>query len=266
MVLEATVFASVKEMTAGDMKEQSRNLAENLYDENGRRVNGLQRENVADMGSGNVFSYGKGGGPMEFSTPKTPANNFDSMQMAFIDIVGMAMDVPPEVILSKYSTSYTAHKGAFNDFIKLYMFDRQSFNDNVNYYVILELAKYFFLNGIIEPLHPAFFTNAIIQRAVLSGFWMGPVPGHINPNQEVSALISARDNALITPADATYTYGQGGEFEDFIEEWGQQMKEWKDKSPEEKVETVIGEQEEIDSMTDDDNENGDDDQNNGGQE
>ena len=253
-VLEASVFASVKEDTPGGAREQMRTLAEGLTDENGNAVNAtsadttLTNENVTNVGAGNVFSYGRDGGPMEFSTPKTPADNFDKMQLAYIDMIGMATDIPPECVYSKYSTSYTAHKGAFNDFIKSYTLDRSLFIDNTNYYVILELAKYFFMNNIIEMPHPAFFTNAIIQRAALGGFWMGPVPGHINPDQEVNALITARDNALITPADATYSYGQGGEFEDFIEEWGEQMDEWKGKNIEEKEQIIQNEMEEIEDQ------------------
>lgn len=267
-VLEATVFASVKESNAGDMRNQVRELAKGMRDENGNRVSSadtrMQNENIADIGGGNVLSYGPDSGPMEFTTPKTPADNFDKMQTAFIDIVGMATDTPPEFVMRKYSTSYTARMGAANDFEKSYMFDRSSFVDNVNYIVILELAKYFFMNGMIEMLHPAFLKNAIIQRAVLGGFWMGPVPGYINPKQEVEAVILARDNALITPADAAYTYGQGGEFEDFVEEWGQQMAEWKDKSPQQKAEIMTEEVTNINESEADDSE--DDSENEGDQE
>lgn len=245
-VLEATVFASAKENVPGSLREQAAYMQDKLLDENGNRTNPsssttLTRENVTELGSGNVFS----GGAVEFTTPKTPADNFDKMQTAFIDIVGMATDTPPEFVMRKYSTSYTARMGASNDFEKSYMFDRASFVDNVNYIVILELAKYFFMNGIIEMLHPAFFNNAIIQRAVLGGFWMGPVPGFINPKQEVDALVIARDNGFITPADAAYSYGQGGEFEDFIEEWGLQMEKWKSKSPDQQKKDMAEEVDEI---------------------
>jgi hypothetical protein len=245
-VLEATMFASVKDST-GDVYQQVDELHETLYNEDGMQVNSetMTSKNVANLGSGNIISYTKGGGPVEFSDLKTPSSNFDKMHKAYIEMVGMGTDVPPECVLSSYPTSFTAHKGAINDFKKSYEKKRNTYVNTVNYSVIKELAKYFFMSGLIEMPHPAFFNNAIIQQATLAGIWMGPVPGHINPQQEVTALISARDNALITPADAAAQYGHGGEFEDFIEEWEEQMAMWKSKPKEEQQEAVVEELEEM---------------------
>jgi hypothetical protein len=83
-----------------------------------------------------------------------------------------------------------------------------------------------------------FFTNPIVREATLNGNWLGPIPGHINPVQEVNALVTAKDNAFITPADATMNYS-ATEWDAQIEEWQQQMDEWRSRAPEKKN-SVIG--------------------------
>jgi hypothetical protein len=95
-----------------------------------------------------------------------------------------------------------------------------------------------------------FFTNPITQMATLAGNWLGPVPGHINPLQEINALVAAKDNALTTPADAAAQYGSG-EYEDFIEEWQQQMEQFRKMSPEAQAAAMGTQEEKINSEDND---------------
>ena len=176
-------------------------------------------------------------GDFQFADLKTPSNNFDKLQTAYIDCVGMATDTPPEVVMSKYSTSFTAHKGALNDFIKSYTQKRFNYIRNVNKPVIREIAKWLFMENLIEMPNPKFFTDPIIQEATLAGIWLGPVPGHINPLQEVGALVQAKDNGLLTPADAMWQYG-GGDYDDTIEEWFQQQSKFYEMSPEKQAQAL----------------------------
>jgi capsid protein len=243
-VLEATIFASVKEQNAGDTNLQMEALHDALYNENGNKANTLERENVYDIGAGNILSYGKNAGPIEFSDLKTPSGNFDKMQAAYIDMVGMATDVPPEYVLSKYNTSYTAHKGAGNDFIRSYMQKRNRFNYNVDRPVIRELAKYFFMAGLIEMPNPKFFTSAIIQEATIAGKFIGPVPGHINPLQEVNANVKAVDNAFELRSDIAAQYGN--EWDNAIEEWQIEEDEFRKKKPQIQAQIIGQEMDEAD--------------------
>ena len=68
----------------------------------------------------------------------------------------MALDIPPEVLMSNYSTSFTAHKGALNDFVKSYTLKRHNFQRTVCYPVMLEIAKYLWRrNKIISRKMPS---------------------------------------------------------------------------------------------------------------
>lgn len=229
-----TLILGTTESESDDPVKQMNQLADSiLNDSETGRSNGAGYDitNATNVGAGNILNFRKGG--IKFTDMKTPSNNFDKMQAAYIDYVGMATDVPPECVLSRYSTSYTAHKGALNDFIQAYMQKRRGFIQNVNNSVVLEIAKYLFYEKLIEMPHREFFSSPIIQLATIAGNWLGPVPGHINPLQEVNAKALEVTNAFRTRADAAADYGN--EYDNMIEEWTQQEREWRAASPEQKA-------------------------------
>jgi len=238
-VMESTMFG-VSKSDNTDKRLQALQIAEEARGIDGISANpgnGLSAlANTASMPTGAVFQLDSKG-DFQFTDLKTPSNNFDKLQTAYIECVGMAMDTPPEVLMSKYSTSFTAHKGALNDFVKFYTQKRFNFIRNVNKPVIREIAKWLFMENLIEMPNKEFFNNPIIQEATLAGIWLGPVPGHINPLQEVNALVSAKDNAFITPADAAAQYGNR-DWDDQIEEWQQQMEEFQKMSPEKQAQAL----------------------------
>lgn len=200
---------------------------------------------VADMkqlSAGNMFSFNSGES-IQFTDLKTPSNNFDKMQEAYIALAGMSTDTPPEVLKSMYSTSFTAHKGALNDFVKFYMAKRNTMIRTTCNVVVRELAKHIFLTGRMKMPHPAFFTDPIIQLATLSGNWLGPVPGHINPKVEVEAKALEVSNGFRTRADAAADYGN--EWENQIEEWQQQEKEWQEMSQDKQAKVMQETEEEL---------------------
>ncbi len=247
-VLESIILGNTTgSPNADEAQRQAEFLANAQKGENNAQDTALTNiANSKDLGVGNILSL-SGGGTVDFTVLQTPGNNFDKLQSAYLDIVGMATDTPPEVVAGKYSTSYTAHKGAFNDFIKSYMAKRNSFIKSVCHVVVREVAKYLFMEGLIEMPAPGFFDNPIIQEATIAGNYLGPVPGHINPLQEVNAKVIAKDNAFMLPGDAAAEYGN--EWDNMIEEWGNQMSEWADKSPAQQAAAV---QDDLDNMDDDD--------------
>jgi capsid protein len=171
----------------------------------------------------------------EFHDIKTPSNTFGAFKDWIVNYIGAATGTPPEVILSKYSTSYTAHRGALNDFQKSYMNKRRVFERIVMYPVIKEIAKEAILSGTIEA--PGFFEGSpIIQRAYLQGMTLGPVPGTINPLQEVNANEKAVDAAFLLRSDVAALYGN--EWDNMIEEWAEEQEDYINKSPEKRAEII----------------------------
>lgn len=261
LVME-TIMLGVSNDDSGEdtLYDQSSTLADSVKNEDNSTPASTISEDasVRNMTGGNILSY-KGKGKIEFSDLKTPSNNFDKVQNAYIEMVGMAMDVPPEVILSKYSTSYTAHKGAFNDFIKSFMFYRSRFANNINKIVVREIAKYLFIEKLIEMPNIGFFDNAIIQEATIAGNWLGTVPGHINPAQEVQAKKMSVEEGFDLRSNIAKENGH--EWDNFIEEWQQEQEEWQKGALEKKASTL---QKEITQQDEEDESNTQDDNNNQG--
>lgn len=185
------------------------------------------------LGSGNMFQFSTGE-KMNFSELKTPNNTFKDFKGVIIEYIGMATGTPAEVIMSKYNTSYTAHRGAFNDFIKSYTRRRKHFERTVMMPVITEIAKDAILKGFIQA--PGFFDNPMTQSAYLQGMFLGPVPGAINPLQEVNADIRRVDNAFMLRSDIASQYGN--EWDNFITEWADEQAEFVKSSPEKQAEIV----------------------------
>lgn len=278
--IEATILG-VEKSDNGDIAEQMRRLADDMKrtstDPDGATTTTasaamLNRGNIKDIGSGNLLST-QVNGDFEFLDMKTPSNNFDKLQNAYYELVGMGTDTPPECVKSIYSTSYTAHKGAFNDFIKSYMRERFGFIRIVVNPVILELAKFFIVSGLLPIPNDRFFIDPIIQVAAISGKFLGPVPGHINPFQEVNALEKAVKNAFQLRSDGAALYGN--EYDNMIEEWQQQEERYNKQSLEEQSrqleEQIKSDMEnqnnnQNDNNDDNNNDNNDQNNNNGGQE
>lgn len=231
-VVMETIMLGYTESEKDDPYRQMTSLADSMKNELGTSDASVTSEVAAkDLAPGNILSFNKGG--LKFTDLKAPSNNFDKMQTAYIDLIGMATDTPPEVVLSKYSTSYTAHKGALNDFIKAYTLKRQVFANSVNTVVVREVAKWLFMEGLIEMPHPDFFRSPIIQAATIAGKWLGPVPGHINPAQEVTAISDAVTNGFMLRSDGAAYYGN--EWDNMIEEWNQEEEQWGGKSKNEQA-------------------------------
>jgi capsid protein len=97
-----SIMMGVTSNTESSIGSQIDAMAETVRDEDGYRpASGLQTSATASqLNPGNIFQL-QGKGELKFTDLKTPSNNFDKLQNAYIDIVGMATDTPPEVVLSK---------------------------------------------------------------------------------------------------------------------------------------------------------------------
>lgn len=163
---------------------------------------------------GSVFNF-KSGGKITPLDKKTPGATFGQFKEWMLNYVGMATGTPPEVIISKYSTSYTAHKGALNDFSRSFLSKREAFIDSVCYPALREIAISLLLRGEVDM--PGFFESERMQRAWLDGVWLGPSLGTINPAQEVSARKTAVEAGFSLRGDEAYSVSGATDYEAFTE-------------------------------------------------
>jgi capsid protein len=173
---------------------------------------------------------------MTFNDMKAPGNNFGIANEWAVNMFGMATAIPPEVIMGKYSTSYTAHRGAFNDFWQIVMNDRNDYTDGVENPVNLEYLKHFVVTGQIEVI-PEFWTDYKVQMAYLEGTFLGPVPGHINPLQEVKANAESVKQGFTLRSNIAAQ--QGNDFWNQIDLWEKEQTRWMEASPDYKEKVLL---------------------------
>jgi capsid protein len=222
---DATLSTAIAEsmfvgFTDSDDPVSDRALLDNLADQTIKKKGVIasmleQIGNVNKLGAGNMLNFK--GGKMVTLDKKTPASTFTGFKDLMLSYVGMASGTPPEVIASKYSTSYTAHKGALNDFKQSFLKKREHFIDTICYPVLREIATNLILRGEISA--PGFFESDRIQRAWLDGNWLGPSLGSINPAQEINAMVAAVKEGIMSRSQAAYEISSITDYEAFCSRW-----------------------------------------------
>ena len=240
--LDATVQRAVLEsIMMGYSNTDTTNIATQIKNqaESASRKKGIARSaweritGTRNLGAGNIYQL-KTGESINFTDLKTPSNNFGPFNEWLIKFVAMATDTTPGIIMSNYPTSYSSHRGEFNDFWKMVQLKRRIFEDKVARVVVRELAKKLILDGTISA--PGFFDSQLNQEAWLAGSFLGPVPGHINPRQEVEAHRISVEQSFQTRADIASLYGN--EWDNMIDEWGEQEAKWAGLSDDNQAEII----------------------------
>ncbi len=222
-VMEATMLLIFKG-TGTDLAKQAKDLAEANKKSKGGTVSDFFKsiKNYAKMGPGNAYQI-QASEDIEIPDMKTPANTYKDFKDSILNYVGMGTGTPPEVITSKYTSTFTAHKGALNDFIKSYMTKRRSFERNVMDVVVREIAKDAILQGFIDA--PGFFDGGwMVQQAYLNGMYLGPIPGHINPLVEVKAQAEIVKQAFGLRSDFAAQYGH--DWDNMITEYAEEAEQY----------------------------------------
>jgi capsid protein len=196
--------------------------------------------NAAKLGTGNVLNINTGGKVTPLDK-KTPSGTYPAFKEWRLKQFGMGANTPPEVLLSEYSTSYTAHRGALNDFLKTIYWEREEFIRVWGKAAVKELATELILDRAIDA--PAFFSGGpMIQEAYLKGIHLGPVPGTINPLQEINAKEKSVNNMFSLRGDEMFNLS-GSDYEDVLAEWQLQEQLFRSMSKEKKAK-IIAEQDE----------------------
>lgn len=134
------------------------------------------------------------GEKVETVTPGRPSPNFDPFFQAFLRQIGMGLEIPFEVLIKHFQSSYSAARGALVEAWKFYMVRRswliQSFCQPV-YEAWLEEAV---ASGRIDA--PGFFADPAVRRAYCGAQWHGDVMPQLDPEKEVNASKARIDARL----------------------------------------------------------------------
>lgn len=156
--------------------------------------------NEYEMGPGqiNVMNPGES---IELADPKRPASGFDGFVHSISVQIGSALEIPSELVLKEFNSSYSASRAALLEAWKSFRMYRNWFtSDFCNPVYKLWLSEAVALGRIKAP---GFFADPMIQKAWLGAEWVGPSQGQLDPVKEITAEIMAIGEGFTTNEDAT---------------------------------------------------------------
>ncbi|KRB73451.1 phage portal protein [Noviherbaspirillum sp. Root189] len=125
------------------------------------------------------------GESIESSNPGRPNAQFDPFWTAIVRQIGMALEMPFEVLTMHFQSSYSAARAAMLMAWKAFRARR----DNWATYLCQPVYELWLTDEIAEGRirAPGFFANEVVRAAWCGALWTGDGPGSIDPVKEVDA-------------------------------------------------------------------------------
>jgi len=136
-----------------------------------------------------------------FADPKHPNTGYDAFTNAMFKQIGAALEIPPEVLLKMFSTSYSAARGALNEFWRTCTMHRDWFSDDFCKPIYEEWFAEAVGLGRIDA--PGFFSDPVYRKAYTGSTWNGPARTNLNPVQEVEAATKRVEAGFSTAQEET---------------------------------------------------------------
>lgn len=149
------------------------------------------------------------GEKVAFADPKHPNTGYDAFTSAMIRQIGAALEIPPEVLFKQFVSSYSAARGALNEFWRTCAMQRDWFTDDFCTPIYQEWFSEAVARGRVFA--PGYFDDPIIKKAFTQCDWNGPARTNLNPSQEVDAAIKRVDAGFSTAQEETATM-TGGDY------------------------------------------------------
>ena len=153
-----------------------------------------------ELGPGAIIDLNPGE-EVQFADPKHPNTGYDDFTNATIRLIGAGLEIPPEVMMKQFTTSYSAARGALNEFWRTCSMQRDWFTDDFCQPVYEEWFAEAVARGRIHA--PGFFTDPARRKAYTACAWNGPARTNLNPVQEVDAAIKRVEAGFSTAQEET---------------------------------------------------------------
>ncbi|TPN79971.1 phage portal protein [Mesorhizobium sp. B1-1-2] len=173
----------------------------------------LGKEEI-ELGSGAVIDLAEGE-DVTFANPLRPNPQFDAFVTAFLRQIGVALELPFELLIKHFTASYSASRAAlemaYHSFRRRRTWLVRNFCQVVYEWVMEEAI----LLGRIKA--PGFFDDPLLRAAWLNATWTGPVRISLDPLKDANADEKDRKNGFKT-SQQIMTERTGGDFEDKTEQ------------------------------------------------
>ena len=151
--------------------------------------------NEYEMGAGTINMLAPGE-DIKMAAPSHPNNGFEAFMRAMCEQVGAALEIPADLLLMSFNSSYSASRAALLEAWKGFRMRREWLTDDFCKPVYEIWLTEAVARGRITA--PGFLTDPAIRQAYLKSEWIGPSQGQLDPTKEEAAAISAIDNGLST--------------------------------------------------------------------
>ena len=198
------VFLKMDPTAFGDLFDDA---GKNTYMEQASKWNGSYPDATLG-GPGKVVNLLPGEEVIE-SNPGRPNSEFDPFVNAILTQIGMELGLPVEVMLKKFTSSYSAARASMLDAWRLFKVRREflcSYFCNPVYsdWLAREIAA-----GKIEA--KGFFEDDLLRAYWENADWIGDSQGAIDPMKEVAAAQQRVDMGISTIENESIAF-DGGEF------------------------------------------------------
>lgn len=136
------------------------------------------------------------GESIETANPNRPNPNFEPFVTAILRQIGAALQIPYELLIKHFTSSYSASRGALLEAWKFFRQRRKWLADNFCQPIYEEWLTEAVMLGRVQA--PGFFENSMIRKAYCLAVWNGDAPGQLDPVKETKAAVLRADNGLST--------------------------------------------------------------------
>lgn len=140
--------------------------------------------NEVKLGQGALISLGAGETFTTFN-PGRPNANFDPFVQAFCREIGVALELPTELLLKHFTASYSASRAALEMAWQTFRKNRSWFA----YRFCQPLYEWMMEEAVASGRlnRPGFFADPLTRAAWCGAEWIGPQRASLNPKQEAEA-------------------------------------------------------------------------------
>jgi len=143
-----------------------------------------ERLSSYEMGPGTINMLAPGE-KVSFGDPQHPTSGFDVFTKSMAQLVGAALDIPYEMLLGVFNSSYSASRAALLQAWRPFRDRRDWFAHDFCQPVYETWLFEAVATGRIKA--PGFFRDPKIRKLWSQAIWIGPSPGQIDPVKEVQA-------------------------------------------------------------------------------
>lgn len=147
---------------------------------------------------------------IEIADPKRPNQAFDPFVQAILRQVGVALELPFEILIKHFTASYSAAQAALVEAWKFFSSRRSWLSIQLCQPVYEMVITEAIAKGLLKA--PGFFNNDLIKNAYLGAQWIGPPRGQIDQLKEVKAAELRVNMGISTLAEETAIL-TGGDWE-----------------------------------------------------